>query len=121
MAPNYASPKGIYQLYLVSSTMKMRQILFSTLMNQTGSLINIFEGRNSIGKLDLIDDFTSNVLGYNNDNALNFSILYYIYTFVLFTKLTGATINRIDFDLVKPGRYKDYPLGDKAFDCHDPT
>uniref|UniRef100_M1DFZ7 Ulp1 protease family, C-terminal catalytic domain containing protein n=1 Tax=Solanum tuberosum TaxID=4113 RepID=M1DFZ7_SOLTU len=76
-------------------------------------ILQYFGVEKSITKKQLVDNFSNKVWG---DVAVKFAILFYIHSFILYEEPTITVIDRKDFDLVKSGRYIDYPWDKTAFD-----
>uniref|UniRef100_M1A7B3 Ulp1 protease family, C-terminal catalytic domain containing protein n=1 Tax=Solanum tuberosum TaxID=4113 RepID=M1A7B3_SOLTU len=93
----------------------MRTILSLIPKNQTGLFFSILESKKP-SKCQLVEKFDNKVWGDNEDDAVKFAILFYIYSFIISEEPTTIVIDRKDFDLVESGRYIDYPWGKKAFD-----
>ena len=74
-----------------------------------------FPGNSPVTKGRLVETFKAKVWGDNQEDAYKFEILYYIHEFITSTEPTTTTIDRLNFDLVKIGRFMDYPWGLKAF------
>ncbi|KAH0724618.1 hypothetical protein KY284_000483 [Solanum tuberosum] len=79
-------------------------------------ILQYFGVEKAITKSELVEKFDNKVWGDNDDDAVKFVILFYIYSFIFSEEPTSTVIDRKDFDLVESGRYIDYPWGKKAFD-----